>query len=70
MTDCLETMIARIEERQIADAEKFDRVLLVIEKHDARINRLEQRSWMSAGAAGAVGAIAGAVGSIIVRLWK
>lgn len=66
----LNVMVARIEERQIANCEKLDRALAVSEKHDARITKLEESSWRSAGAAGAMGAVAGTVAAIAAKMWK
>ena len=70
MSDHLEVMVARIEERQIANCEKLDRALATSEKHDERITKLEENSWRSAGAAGAMGAVAGAVAAVAAKLWK
>ena len=70
MSDNLEVMVARIEERQIANCEKLDRALATSEKHDERITKLEENSWRSAGAAGAMGAVAGAVAAVAAKLWK
>ena len=70
MIDKLEVMVARIEERQIANCDKLDRALATAEKHDERITKLEETSWRSAGAAGAMGAVAGAVAAVAAKLWK
>ena len=66
----LNIMVARIEERQIANCEKLDKALAVSEKHDARITKLEESGWRAAGAAGAMGAVAGTVAAVAAKLWK
>lgn len=66
----LSVMVARIEERQVNNGDKLDRALQSIEKHDARITKLEESSWKSAGAAGALGAVAGTVAAIAAKMWS
>ena len=66
----LSVMVARIEERQVNNGDKLDRALQSIEKHDARITKLEESSWKSTGAAGALGAVAGTVAAIAAKMWS
>lgn len=57
--------IARIEERQIALAEKIDRLLSATDDMESRIVILEQFRWKVAGMAAAVGVGAAVVGKMI-----
>jgi hypothetical protein len=68
--DQLDVAIARIEERQIAMAEKMDRLLSVSDDMESRIVILEQFRWKVAGMAAAVGVTTAVIGRMIGVLIK
>lgn len=64
----LSVAVARIEERQIAIAEKIDRLLEACDDMDTRIVSLEQFRWKLAGMAATVGLCSAIVGKFVSKL--